>query len=741
MTSLTDRLEMLITADGTAAKREFQSLGASAQSELGKAQSSSDKMGSTFIKAGAGMVLAGGGIIAVLGQMTGQFESHQQAEMRLQNTMSNTPKLAGANIQAFLDQAHALQQTTEASDVQIETGQALLGQFNLTQDQVLKLTPLVVDLSQKMGVGLDAAAKAVGKSVDGSSTALKRYGIIIDPAKEKTDAFGATVDGLRSTVGGFAEQQGATFQGRLIEIKNQLGDIEAGVGKGAAQAFEDMLKPVQGVSDAFGHLDGGTQSLIGEIAAFGGVALIVTGATSVIIGSVIKMASNFTTAGSAVVKFFTEMDAYEAEQIIATAAFTAAIGGIVYAIHSWDDATSKLVGTSQKKIDFGNFQQATVGINAMGHQVDDLGNKWNKMSDVEKLAHPEVWKEYSDLSAQYDENLKHIAAERSSIEDIGKALGISGSAAQGLVQALHVDPTQIPWAKLEPILIGVHDGSITAAQGQRDLAGAMGGTAKATQDEISAATAYNNMMKASVDPVFAVVNAQQTLAQAQATLADDQKSGTASAAQISQDQWAVAQAAEGASGAIATLSDGVKDGSIKMSDATTAIQGWAAQGLITAAQAQDLTNKLNFVAGAADNLNGKRAVITVDGNTEPAIDALNSLITFYDSATVDLSISAHVAGSSINRHAVGGQLNEGWNMVGEAGAELVHKQGSQVQVLTAAQTSASRPSAAASAAPVVNLNFTFAPGITTSDQAAVQGFVRTVVIPELSRAVSSGIKR
>ena len=79
-------------------------------------------------------------------------------------------------------------------------------------------------------------------------------------------------------------------------------------------------------------------------------------------------------------------------------------------------------------------------------------------------------------------------------------------------------------------------------------------------------------------------------------------------------------------------------------------------------------------------------------------------------------------------------------MVNDGAPEILNKRGNTVTVMTGPQSSRTLTQQQPSA-PMVNLNFTFAPGITTSDQAAVQGFVRTVVIPELSRAVSSGIKR
>ena len=74
------------------------------------------------------------------------------------------------------------------------------------------MTPAVVDLAAKYDIDLQAAFKAVGKATQGSAGILSRYGIILDEADLKADAFGTTLEGL-GVAAGFAADRARTNPG------------------------------------------------------------------------------------------------------------------------------------------------------------------------------------------------------------------------------------------------------------------------------------------------------------------------------------------------------------------------------------------------------------------------------------------------------------------------------------------------------------------------------------------------
>ena len=100
--------------------------------------------------------------------------------------------------------------------------------MGLTRAQVLALTPRIVDLSVKMGIDMTTAAKAVGKSVNGTTTGLQRMGIVVDKTKASTDAYGATLDAL-GVVQGFAQKQADAEPWK--KMMSAIEELEEAVGK------------------------------------------------------------------------------------------------------------------------------------------------------------------------------------------------------------------------------------------------------------------------------------------------------------------------------------------------------------------------------------------------------------------------------------------------------------------------------------------------------------------------------
>jgi len=172
------------------------------------------------------------------------YGEHEVAVTKLQNTLDNMPQLAGETTAAFEKQADALQALTSQDDEAILTSQALLGQFKLTGDEIRGLTPLVNDLSLKMGIDMFAASKAVGKALAGNVGLLKRYGITVDEVAFKTDHYSAIQEALNKQVGGFGEEYGKTTEGSLKRVGRAFEELMETVGKGVAPAITDFADTI-----------------------------------------------------------------------------------------------------------------------------------------------------------------------------------------------------------------------------------------------------------------------------------------------------------------------------------------------------------------------------------------------------------------------------------------------------------------------------------------------------------------
>jgi hypothetical protein len=289
--TFTDTIQILIKADGAKATSELNKIGTTAQRELDKADKSTRNWSATFTRAGVGLTTFAAVAGAGLYKAAQAADEAQQAQLRLDNTIANSPRLTEKSAAAFRDLATALMQKTVVDDDAIISAEALLGQFKLTEGQILSLTPLVVDLSRKMGVDLDSAAKAVGKAVNGSSGALKRYGVDIKAGADGTIAFDDVVQGLSASVGGFAQGEAQTFTGQIKQMQVQLGEVAENIGAGVIPAFQAMLAPIKAVADGFGSLPPAAQSTIGSIAGIGVAAAGAVGAISLIAGKLDSLRS------------------------------------------------------------------------------------------------------------------------------------------------------------------------------------------------------------------------------------------------------------------------------------------------------------------------------------------------------------------------------------------------------------------------------------------------------------------
>jgi len=177
------------------------------------------------------------------------------AHLKLQNTFENNAALADSSVAAFERQAASLRDLTGVDDEAIISGQALLGQFKLTGAQVLELTPLIVDLSAKMGIDLEAASKAVGKATEGNTGALARYIGKIETGATPLETFTNITDKL-GRVQGFAADRADAEPWRVLgaaleEVAETVGQQLLPVIQDLAQILTDNVPIIQAVIGKF----------------------------------------------------------------------------------------------------------------------------------------------------------------------------------------------------------------------------------------------------------------------------------------------------------------------------------------------------------------------------------------------------------------------------------------------------------------------------------------------------------
>lgn len=331
---------------------EFRKSVADVDADLEKFSTRTDRAAEHMKSFGVGSIAVGGAVVGALGGLAKASEDANRKQVLLRNTIANSTNLVGANVDAFNDLATAIQRKTAADGDDIVGAQAMLGQFKLTEQQILSITPLVVDLSRKMGIDLDTSAKTVGKAIDGNAGALGKMGIKVDEAAYKTDKYKAVQDALARSVGGFAEDEGKTFAGRLESLKNQLGDLGEIAGGGAVKGFEDLLTPLTNVSAKLAEVNPAVLEGAGQFGVYAGAATVAVGAMSMVAGKAVQMRDNLsrvTGEGDDATRSLTGMG----KAAVGVAAGLTAIGASQTAfliINDINDASGKAERSLQKMI-------------------------------------------------------------------------------------------------------------------------------------------------------------------------------------------------------------------------------------------------------------------------------------------------------------------------------------------------------------------------------------------------------
>jgi hypothetical protein len=220
-----DKLYFSIQADLSTLKTNLSS----AQNEVNRF---SGEMKSRFSELGTAIKGILGAYIGIQSfhQIIGFFKDASAAATENKLAVEGLRNALGYLPQALIAQANAIQKVSLYSHDAVTGMQAMLASYVKSEDEIKKLTPAIVDFAARMGMDLDSAARLVGKSIDGTTNALGRYGINIKDCKTETERVDAIISSIDKKFGGYAKTVS-----------------DAGIGtKNLANAWSDFLEVVGG---------------------------------------------------------------------------------------------------------------------------------------------------------------------------------------------------------------------------------------------------------------------------------------------------------------------------------------------------------------------------------------------------------------------------------------------------------------------------------------------------------------
>ena len=242
-----------------------------------KAQKNLKKFGKNVTKAGQNLSRNLTLPILALGAASIKaFDEQAKAEQKLLTSLKGREDIQ----QRLITQAKELQKTTLFGDEATIAAQSMLAMMGLTEEEVVKLIPLIQDFATAKGMDLVTAADLVAKSMGSSTNALSRYGIEITGAVGSSERLDTAVNQLTEKFEGQAEAAAKVGAGPLIQIGNQLGDIAEELGQ---RLMPYVTKFVDYLKTLISKFDGLTESQKDNIVKWG-LILAAVGPVLIIIG-------------------------------------------------------------------------------------------------------------------------------------------------------------------------------------------------------------------------------------------------------------------------------------------------------------------------------------------------------------------------------------------------------------------------------------------------------------------------
>lgn len=633
-----------------------------------------DKFGTAAL--GAGVAIAGGLAFAVK-----EFVEADTQSRKLDNSIKNSTQSFARSGDAIRELTTSIQNMTGADGDALVGASALAVQWGLSESQISSLLPLVNDLSMKMGVDVNSAMKAVLKSTDGSSTALRKMGIDVDATKLKADPFATTMDALKGSVQGFGEEVGATSAGKLNILKQQLSDLVEAVGGGALDVFGPVVSGLTNFINGAGPAGQAAGDVAGKVLAIGSAGLIAVGGIAKIAGVVDNVKKSLTDAEGNINNFG------RAAQIAGGIAAGIAIYGLLDQLLR---ATVDSVGLKTALDDLATAK----GPHQLQMAFDEAGNKAGNLADkiIGLIGMPGSIDPFAGMSVS-------VAGVDMSLSEVQSKLGMIAASGdtEAMAQAMlllskYTTGEKDAKAALTGILKPYQEAAKSAATRTKEQA-------SAHEEAANAADEQNAALKALTDPVFGAMRAQQQNTAAQEKYAQAQNkvtflmaAGKAGSGQLAEAQRELQAASIDAGSsavnqqsALASLGGAMANGTVSASGLNATLSGLVASGQLSAGAALQLAATFNNgTAPAARNASGdllgttaaansipssKKTTVTAD--TSDATAKFNELIGKYGLLQ---GLGLFVTGQSRpgERRATGGttQANRPY-LVGERGPEVV----------------------------------------------------------------------
>jgi hypothetical protein len=401
--ALTERLQIIVTADGKGATNEFQKIGATAERELGRTDDKIKRLSSGLVSSGTQIALAGGiataGVFA-LAKAAGDYEEAASAAGVIFGDASEAVEQFGKD--AIESAGLSRRAAVEAANTFGTFGKAA----GLTGDELASfstdLTQLAGDLASFKNTSTEDAITAIGAALRGESEPIRKYGVLLDDATLKQEALSLGIyDGTgaldqqskvlaaqsaifkqTSDAQGDYQRTSESLSNQTRAFTAQVDNLKVGLGEGAVPVFSELVGVANDALLKFQELNPETQNIVGRLGAIGALGATAVGGLAVIGGGVLRLIDTFGSLRNRLTD--TQGELTRTGQVATTAGKViggaVAVGGVLLLADALFQLTQN-AGNTQQAIDKfkltvpkGDAEKTLSVLNSLGEGYKDLGD-------------------------------------------------------------------------------------------------------------------------------------------------------------------------------------------------------------------------------------------------------------------------------------------------------------------------------------------------------------------------------
>lgn len=224
------------------------------------AQKSVKLMDTSIAKLGVslGALFGARALVGQIREMVDLFGQQELAERR----MAEGLRLVGITSRAALEDmksfASSIQQVTTMGDEAVLELAALGASLGRMSGQQLKdATIASIGLAKAAGIDAASAMKLLARAAQGGSVEFSRYGIVVDKTMSAQDQFYQVIQFGKESFA-LARAEAETFNGKLEQLNNTIGDLKENLGGPLADA---LISWIEWLNDSIGAVNYLTDSL------------------------------------------------------------------------------------------------------------------------------------------------------------------------------------------------------------------------------------------------------------------------------------------------------------------------------------------------------------------------------------------------------------------------------------------------------------------------------------------------